>query len=93
MKLPQDSLIGYEKLTQYLLVVRKRNDKSQWLVQAGYTLQNWSLLENDLRSQILSRDAIPTENTQYGQMYEIKGTLTGPNGKSLSVSCQCVQFG
>ena len=58
---------------------------TQWLAQAGYTIENWQLLENDLRTQILSIDATPTESTKYGQMYEIRGKLTGPNGKSLSV--------
>ena len=85
MKLPGNTLIAQEKLIQYLLVQRKRNDKSQWLAKAGYTLENWRLLENDLRNQILSLDAILIENTRYGQMYEIKGKLTGPNGKSLTV--------
>ena len=86
MKLTGNILISHEKLIQYLLVPRKRNDKSQWLARAGYTLGNWRLLENDLRNQILSLDVIHIENTQYGQMYEIKGKLTGPNGKSLIVS-------
>ncbi|WP_419469912.1 DUF6883 domain-containing protein [Candidatus Kuenenia sp.] len=43
------------------------------------------MLKNDLHNQILSLDAIPIENTQYGQMYKTKGTLTGPNGKNLTV--------
>ncbi|MEK6682118.1 MAG: DUF6883 domain-containing protein [Nitrospirota bacterium] len=64
---------------------RRRNDKSRWLSQAGYTIKNWQLLERDLRRQILSLAAIPTENTRYGQMYKIKGNLTGPNGKILAV--------
>ena len=85
MKLPDDTLIAHEKLSQYLLAPRKRNDKSQWLAQAGYTLENWRVLENDLRSQILSVDASPTENTEYGQMYEIRRNLIGPNGKTLPV--------
>lgn len=85
MKLPDDTLIAQEKLTQYLLTLRKRNDKSQWLSQAGYTLENWQVLEKDLRNQILSVDATPTENTEYGQMYEIKRKLIGPNGKNLQV--------
>lgn len=63
MKLPDDTLITKEKLTQYLLTLKKRNDKSQWLAQAGYSLENWQVLENDLRNQILSDDATPTENT------------------------------
>ena len=85
MKLPEDTLIAYEKLTQYLLVLKKRNDKSQWLAEAGYTLENWQVLENDLRNQILSSDATLIENTEYGQMYEIRRKLIGPNGNSLPV--------
>ncbi len=85
MKLPENTLIDPEKLTQYLLVLRKRNDKFRWLAQAGYTFENWQLLEEDLRTQILSLDAIPAENTNYGQMYEILGKLTGPNGNTLAV--------
>ena len=85
MKLPDDTLIAPEKLTQYLLTLRKRNDKSQWLSQAGYTLENWQILENDLRNNILQADATLIENTKYGQMYEIRGNLIGPNGKRLAV--------
>ncbi len=85
MKLPENTLIAREKLTHYLLTLRKRNDKSKWLAQAGYTLENWQLLETDLRTQILSINATLIENTEYGQMYEISGKLVGPNGKTLSV--------
>ena len=85
MKLSKQIIITREKLTKYLLVLQKRNDKSQWLSKAGYTLENWKRLENDLRKQILSIDAIPTEQTEYGQMYEIRGILLGPNGKRLAV--------
>ena len=85
MKLPENALIVQEKLTKYLLVKRKRNDKSQWLARAGYILENWEVLESDLREQILPTDATLTENTKYGQMYEIRGKLVGPNGKSLAV--------
>ena len=85
MKLPNNTLIAHEKLIQYLLVPRKRNDKSQWLAKAGYTLENWRLLKNDLRNQILSLGAKLIEETQYGKKYEIRGKLTGPNGKSLTV--------
>ncbi|MCH7733153.1 MAG: hypothetical protein IIB44_11715 [Candidatus Marinimicrobia bacterium] len=85
MKLPENSLINREKLTQYLLVPRKRNDKSQWLAEAGYTLDNCQILETDLRNLILTIDATPTEKTKFGQMFEISGELFGPNGNSLSV--------
>jgi hypothetical protein len=85
LKLPENTLIAYEKLTRYLLVFKERNDKSQWLAQAGFTLHNWKVLESELRKQILTLNAILTDETQYGQNFEIKGKLIGPNGKSLSV--------
>ncbi len=85
MRLSENTLISPEKLTDYLLVFKKRNDKSQWLAKLGYTIENTKVLEYDLRKQILSLDVVPIEKTEYGQLYEIKGKLTGPNGISLSV--------
>jgi len=85
MKLPSTAVIASEKIKEYLLSPRKRNDKSKWLAKAGYKLGNWQRLERDLRTQILSQNAVFTEDTKYGQMYEIKGKLTGPKGKSLFV--------
>ena len=85
MKLSSETVISSEKIKDYLLVFRKRNDKSQWLAQAGYTLKNWRALEYDLRNQILSLDAIPTDNTQYGQICEMRVVLTGTNGRIIRV--------
>lgn len=45
MKLPVDAIIAREKLTQYLLVPRQKNDKSRFLAQVGFTLQNPEALE------------------------------------------------
>lgn len=85
MKLPEKTIIAPAKLKEYLLSQRKRNDKSKWLAKAGYRSEEWQKLERDLRSQILPIDAIPTDRTRYGQAFEIKGTLIGPNGTSLRV--------
>ena len=85
MKLPAHTQIASEKLTRYLLIWRKHRDKSRWLAHAGYTLGNWKTLENDLRKQILSLETIPTEQTRYGQTYEIADRLTGPNGETIAV--------
>ncbi|TAN47318.1 MAG: hypothetical protein EPN21_17840 [Methylococcaceae bacterium] len=85
MKLLPNAIIAREKLTQYLLVFKKRNDKSRWLAEAGYSTENWHILEHDLRTQILSLDAEPADTTPYGQTYAITGQLTGPNEKILSV--------
>lgn len=85
MKLPGNTIIGREKLTQYLLIPRKRDDKSKWLAQSGYTLDTWEVLESDLRNLMLSTDAILIEETGYGKMYEIVGKLVGPAGRVLSI--------
>jgi hypothetical protein len=85
MKLTGNVIIAQENLTKYLLVLKKRNDKSQWLAKAGYKDDNWNILENDLREIILQNEASHIENTLYGQLYEIRSNLIGPNTMSLPV--------
>lgn len=85
MKMPSDALIATEKLTKYLLVKWPVGDKSEFLGRAGYTLDNWRQLEQDIRQQILSQEAVPIEQTRYGEYFEIRTSLTGPNGVALNV--------
>ena len=47
------SLLGLE-LTRYWLIFKPRNDKSQFLAQAGFTLDNWQALETAIRELILT---------------------------------------
>jgi hypothetical protein len=83
VKLPGDALIATEKLTKYLLVKRPVGDKSEFLRRAGYTVDNWQELEQDIRQQILSQEAVPAEQSPYGNYFEIRASLTGPNGVAL----------
>ncbi len=85
MRLPQNTLISDEKLTKYLLAPRRRNDKSKWLARAGYLLRNWSILKDDLRRQVLPKDAHLVEDTDYGRIYEIRANLKGPNGRVVAI--------
>ena len=85
MKLPVDALIAPEKLTRYLLVKRPVGDKSDFLKQAGYALDNPRRLEEDIRAQILSQEAVSIETNIYGELFEIKGEVVGPNGTALRV--------
>ncbi len=85
MKLPADAIIAEDKLVRYLLLPQVRGDKSAFLSQAGYTLGNADLLLRDLRTQILPANAVPLESNKFGQYYEIRGMLTGPNGVALAV--------
>ena len=86
MKLSRDAVIAEAKLTRYLLVWRDADDKSKFLEQAGYTLENWRQLEADLKSQILPLDAAPSDDpNQFGDVYEIRGALRGVNGIDLAI--------
>lgn len=86
MKLSRDAVIAEAKLTKYLLVWRDADDKSKFLEQAGYTLGNWQQLEADIRNQILPLEAVPSdEPNRFGDVYEIRGVLSGENGIDLAV--------
>ena len=83
--LDPNAIIAEEKLTGYLLIHLEKDDKSKFLAQGGYMLDNWWELEKDLREQILPLQAIAIALTQYGQKFAIVGSLLGPNGRTLHV--------
>ena len=85
MQLPADAIIAKAKFTEYLLVRQSKGDKSKFLARAGYTLKNPNRLETDLREQILNRPATRVVENKFGQYYEIRGELQGPNGKVLRI--------
>ena len=85
MKLPTTTIISAEKATLYLLVPQARGDKSAFLARAGYTLDNPEDLLRDLRTQLLPLEAAVTKSNPFGQYYENRGNLKGPNGITLPV--------
>lgn len=84
MKLPYDSIIAPEKITRYLLQWRPENDKSGFLARGGYKLSEWEKLSTDIKEQFLPLDAHLLETTDYGEIYEIRGKLVGPNEVALN---------
>ena len=86
MKFPDDAIIARVKVTDYLLTRRIEDDKSNFLAQAGYTREHADRLQDDLRS-LLELEAEFVQKTAYGDKYQICGTLTGPNGRPLRVTC------
>lgn len=86
MKLPPNAIISIAKMTSYLLRWRPENDKSQFLAQAGYTEKHADQLTTDIRQQLLVLEAEFEEDTEYGELYRIVGTLAGPNGRVLRVA-------
>ncbi|MBD2183127.1 hypothetical protein H6S82_12730 [Planktothrix sp. FACHB-1355] len=80
-----NAVIPEAKLTRYLLVWKPKDDKSGFLAQAGYTLDNWQQLERDLRS-LLMNEATLDKESPFGNIYKIEGVLVGSNGVSLQVA-------
>jgi hypothetical protein len=85
MYLPQDAVITEEKLVKYLLVLLPKDDKSKFLAQTGYTIDNWQQLEQDLRTQVLTQPAELIETNRYGKKYAIRASLQGSNKIKLNL--------
>ncbi|MEL7071100.1 MAG: DUF6883 domain-containing protein [Cyanobacteria bacterium J06581_3] len=85
IKILSDAIIPVAKLTRYLLIKRTRNDKSKFLAQAGFTLNNYADLENALRKLILDAEAVEDRTDEYGTFYQASGSLEGINGICLNV--------
>ena len=92
MKLPDDVVIPTEKLTDYLLARRARNDKSGFLAQAGYTAANWRLLEDDIRNLARTNDAESDGRNDFGEFFVVHGNLVGPNNSVLKVKTVWIQL-
>lgn len=85
MKIPVDAIIPEPKLTRYLLVFKPRNDKSQFLAQAGFTLDNWQALKTAIQQLNQSVEAVADRTDEYGTFYNVSGELKGVNEINLSV--------
>lgn len=59
--------------------------KAPFFEGLGYSAEEWSRLEADLRAQHLPQEATPANATVYGQKYEIRATLVGPANRTAAV--------
>lgn len=89
MRLPGSdrALIEAAKLRNYLLSSAHPvgRFKAVFFASLGYSPENWGHLEADLRELASSQEALPSGESQYGRKYEVRGTLTGPSGRSAEV--------
>ncbi len=76
MRLTEDQIIvPAEKITEYLLVRKDKNDKSKFLMSLGYTKNNWQELVNDIKKIALNNELILERSSEFGDLYSIKGQL------------------
>lgn len=85
MRIPPDAIIPLEKLTEYLLVPQRKNDKSKLLARAGFTIKNPEALEAAIRKIIADNDAVYNRTEKFGDYYEVEGELIGINGVNLGI--------
>ena len=86
MRIPPDAVIDEAKFTRYLLVPRPWDDKSGYLRQAGFELENWPDLLGAVKRLAESVDAVEDRTDGYGTFYRLEGVIEGPTG-TLSVVC------
>jgi len=84
MIIPKDADIPVEKVRDYLLIPRAKNDKSKLLGKIGYTRNDYWELIRDIRALLPSEGEFQ-EQKRYGLYYAARGILHGPNGTSLAV--------
>lgn len=80
MKIPQSAAISQAKLTDYLLAYRRKSDKSQFLAQAGFKLDDPAALAKAIRRLIADHDGLVDRRNEYGVFYRVAGVLHGPRG-------------
>lgn len=90
LRIPQHAVIHPAKITDYLLVHRRKSDKSQFLAQAGFTLDNPEALIAAIRGLIARHDATTDRRDEYGVFFRVQGALHGPDG-SLDVITVWIQ--
>ena len=89
MKLPgaEQAAVDRSKVADYLLSESHPvgRFKSTFFLSLGYSRDDWQILGEDLVRHLLENDAVATELTRYGQKYEVRGSLTVPVGRTVSL--------
>lgn len=59
--------------------------KARFFEALGYTADQAERLEEDIRNLLLSSDPQFREKTEFGQKYEVRGVITGPQNRSTEL--------
>jgi hypothetical protein len=89
MKLPAGdrALIDPSKVRDYLLSPSHPvgRFKAVFFAAVGFEQGDWRLLVAELARLASEGEAMPTEASDYGQKYEIRGTIAGRFGRSAMI--------
>ena len=59
--------------------------KARFFNRLGFTASRWEELQAQLLELVLHADAEMVETTPFGQKYEVRGIIRGPNGRIAGV--------
>jgi hypothetical protein len=59
--------------------------KAGFFITVGYSAAAWDILAADIRRHAEENESSATEATQYGQKYEVRGSLSTPTGRTISL--------
>jgi len=81
------AIIDRSKLSGYVLSSSHPigRFKARFFYGLGYDPEDPDRLSDDLRFQHLVREAVERSTSKYGTRFEIRGPLTGPNGRRAEV--------
>lgn len=89
MRLPAANLalVDPAKIRDYLLSPEHLvgRYKASFFNALGYSREDWRRLEEAFRYLISSEDAVPGNASEFGEKYEVRGTLEGPAGRRAEV--------
>lgn len=80
------AIIQPEKLQDYLLAHSHPigRFKARFFYSLGFTAEDWRKLEEQIR-RLLENDPVEKEKTDYGQKFEVRGIITGPDGQRAEI--------
>jgi hypothetical protein len=85
MKIGPNAIIAHEKLADYLLKLRPKDDKSKFLARSGFTEHNVKALETEIRRLTEQTEAEFDRVREHGEFYDVLGEIVGPTGVPLAV--------
>ncbi len=72
---PEQLIIPEDKILNYLLIKKEKNDKSGFLENLGFTKTNYIELIEEIIIIATTHTAILTRSSSFGNLYKVEGKL------------------
>ena len=84
----EHAVVEAAKIRDYLLSTSHPVGRFKAVVffSLGYTAEDWVKLRDDILFLAKNGEARLGQQSEYGQKYEVSGTLLGPNGRARSIT-------